>query len=458
MQLKKVLTLRTVVATSAGLTLASSSFVAAVQVAGFLAGDSAWLAILTGGILCLIAAACFSELNGMLPSAAGIRLYFSRAFNDNIALTISLFYMAVVLGVVGAESYVLANILNQVLPAVSPLLWIVAMFVIVCGMNIRGIKMAGNFQDIITYGLIASLVVMALVALVKLDFQLTTPVAPGGATALINAVAVGVFLFVGFEWVTPLAEEVTNIRLISRGMLVAVGLLSITYALFTVAMTASVPRELLVNSPTPHLVFAQTVFGGAGLAWMVGVSLASSITTFNAGLISVSRFIYASAREHVLPKLFSKISMRYFTPWVAIVTVFVAGTTISILVLLTKRYLVLVNMAAAMESVVYAFAGLAVIALRRKMPEAERPYRVWGGILIPALAVIIFTVLAFAVLFTDPLVGLYLTVGIILCWLYVSKVVPQLKHKHQTQRRAASKRRRRPTAETKETVAQLEKS
>ncbi|MGB9825554.1 MAG: APC family permease, partial [Desulfofundulus sp.] len=131
MGLKRVLTLRTVVATSAGLTLASSSFVAAVQVAGFLAGDSAWLAILTGGLLCAGAALCFSELNARLPSAAGIRLYFSRAFNDRLALTVSLLYMAVVMGVVGAESYVLACALNAALPAVPPLAWIMGMFLLV---------------------------------------------------------------------------------------------------------------------------------------------------------------------------------------------------------------------------------------------------------------------------------------------------------------------------------------
>lgn len=442
-----MLTLRTVVATSAGLTLSSATFVAAVQVAGFLAGDAAWLAILTGGLLCMTAALCFSELNGMIPSAAGIRLYFSRAFNDSMALTVSILYMVVIMGVIGAESYVLAEILNEALPAIPPMVWIIIMFLIVTTMNIIGVKLAGGFQDTITYGLMLSLTTLAFIALYKVDFQLTAPMATGGAVALVNAVAVGVFLFVGFEWVTPLAEEVTHSKIISRGMMLAIGILSIVYALFTVAMTSIVPREILTASPIPQLIFAQTILGNTGVVWMVVLTLAASITTFNAGLISVSRFMYASAREHILPPVFSKVSMRYFTPWVAILTLFVIGIIISTVVLLTQRYLVLVNMAAAMESIIYALAGLAIIMLRKKMPDAKRPYRVPGGYIIPGISVIVFSMLALAIFFTFPMVLLYLVLGLLICTWYVRYVVPVIKQKHQA-KKGASRRRRRPVVQT----------
>ncbi|OAT82247.1 APC family permease [Desulfotomaculum copahuensis] len=444
MKLKRVLTLRTIVSTSAGLTLASSSFIAAVQVAGFLAGDSAWIAILIGGLLCLAGAACFSELNGRLPSAAGIRLYFSRAFNDRLALVVSLLYMAVIMGVVGAESYVLGNVLTMAVPAVSPLVWIVIMLVAATLLNLRGIKIAGAFQDIITYGLIVSLLVLSFLALNRVGFHLTTPLSPGGAGNLISAVAVGVFLYVGFEWVTPLAEEVTDSRLISRGMLLAVGILSVVYALFTVAMTATAPRTELLASPAPQMVFARHLLGEPGVIWMVAVSLAASATTFNAGLISVSRFVYASAREHVLPPVFSRVSTIFFTPWVAIAGVFAVGLSVSLAVVLTRHYLVLVNLAAAMESIVYALAGLAVLRLRKKNPAAHSPYRVRGGMFIPVMTALVFAGLAVAVALTNIWVGGYLLAGVLLSWWYVSYVVPRIKQKYQVRRPA---RRRRPAAE-----------
>ncbi|MDF9409797.1 APC family permease [Pelotomaculum isophthalicicum JI] len=445
MQLKRVLTLRTVVATSAGLTLATSTFVAAVQVAGYVLGDTAWIAILTGGILCFLAAACFSELNGLLPTANGIRLYFSRAFNDQVSLTISILYMSIVIvGVVGAESYVLSRTLSEVFPAVPPYSWVVLLLLLVTVMNLRGVKIAGVFQDVITYGLLASLVAISLVALYKVNFQLNAPFAPGGASGLINAVALGVFLFVGFEWVTPLAEEVIQVKQISRGMMIALGFLSVAYAVFTVAMTAVVPKDVLAASAAPHMLFARAILGGPGAAWMVALSLAASVTTYNAGMISVSRFMYASAREHVLPAVFSRVSMRFFTPWVSVVVLFFIAMTVAAVTLLTHRYLVLLELAAAMESIVYVLAGLAVISLRRKMPDQPRPYRIKGGLVIPVLTVMVFALLAIAVLSADMWALIDLAAAFLVCLIYVNTAVPYLKKKYEARKPAA--RRRPPRA------------
>ncbi|MDD4169140.1 MAG: APC family permease [Desulfotomaculaceae bacterium] len=441
MQLKRVLTLRTVVATSAGLTLASSTFVAAVQVASYVLGDTAWIAILSGGVLCFLAAACFSELNGLLPSAAGIRLYFGRAFNNQVALTVSLLYMLiVVIGVLGAESYVLARVINEVFPGVQPFFWIVLLMFLVTVINIRGIKIAGHFQDVVTYGLIVSLVAFALIAFNRADFQLTAPFTPGSASGLINAIALGVFLFVGFEWVTPLAEEVTQVKQISQGMMIAIGILSVTYAAFTVAMTAVVPKEALAATAAPQMLFARSVLGEPGAAWMALVSLGASFTTFNAGIISVSRFMYASAREQVLPAIFSRLSPRFFTPWVSIITLFIVAVTVAGIISLTHQYLVLVELAAVMESIVYALVGLSVISLRRRMPDQPRPYRVKWGYVIPTLTIVVFTFLAAAVLETNRMALFILIIAFLFCLVYVNTAVPYLKKKHG-QRKRSSRRR-----------------
>lgn len=454
LQLKRVLTLRTVVATSAGLTLATSSFVAAIQVAGYLAGDSAWLSILVSGVLCLLAGACFSELNSVLPTASGIRLYLGKAFGDKVALTFSILYMLVVMGVVGAESFVLSKTLNFAVPQIAPLIWITVMLIAVTLMNIRGIKIAGNFQDILTYGLIASMIVMSLLGLNKVDFHLAAPLATGGGLNFIQAVAVGIFLFVGFEWVTPLAEEVTDYKLISNGMFIAVGAVCIVFALFTVAMTANVPVAELAKSPIPHVLFAQKVLGQAGVIWILLMSLAASITTFNAGLLSVSRFFYATAREHALPPVFSKISMKYMTPWVSVISVFVVGYVVSLGILFTGKYLILVNMAAATECLIYVFSAAALIVLRKKMADAPRSFKVPFGLVIPVLTMIIFSVLAVMVIATDLVMTVWMAAGLVIIGLYVVAVVPRIKEKYKA-KQSSRKRRNRPVKNEVKTVTEV---
>ena len=440
MPLKRVLTLRTVVATSAGIPLATSSFVAAAQVAGFLAGNSAWLSILVSGVLCLLAAACFSELNSILPSAAGIRLFLGKAFGEKVALTFCLLYMVLLLVVVGAESFILSKTLSYSVPQVAPVIWITVMLVAVTLMNIRGIKVAGNFQDIVTYGVIVSTLLISIWGLKMVHFHLTLPLATGGATGFIQAVAVGVFLFVGFEWVTPLAEEVTESKIIAHGMFITVGIVCIVYALFTAAMMANVPRGMLLNSPIPQVLLAKKVLGGVGLVWILLVSLACSFGTFNAGLLSVSRFFYATAREHALPPVFSRISMRFMTPWVAVIAVFAIGYISSLLILYTGRYLVVVDMAAVSECVIFALSAAALIVLRKKMADAPRAFKVPFGPLIPALTILIFTLLAVMTVITDPAIGYWMAAGLVVIGLYVVLVVPRMKERYKVKRSPRARR------------------
>jgi amino acid transporter len=150
--------------------------------------------------------------------------------------------------------------------------------------------------------------------------------------------------------------------------------------------------------------------------------------------------MYASAREHVLPAVFSKISLRYFTPWVSIITLFFIGLLASGLTLLTDRYQVLVGLAAAMESIVYTMAGLSVISLRRRMPQQERPYLIKGGYLIPAVTALVFSLLAVAVLASDLSALLYMAVAFVIVLVYVKTVVPRIKKKYEASKPAARRR------------------
>ena len=68
--LRRALGLRTVVSTSTGLAFAALEYLAAAGLVVYVAGDSAWIAVGTAGLLALVAWACFSELNGMFPTAA----------------------------------------------------------------------------------------------------------------------------------------------------------------------------------------------------------------------------------------------------------------------------------------------------------------------------------------------------------------------------------------------------
>src|SRR5437588_10424165 len=91
--LRRVLKFRTVVSTSTGLAYAAISFLGCVQLASLVGGDSGWIAIVIAGLLAVLAALCYSELNALYPTAAGVRLYLQESLNENFSLIITFGYM-----------------------------------------------------------------------------------------------------------------------------------------------------------------------------------------------------------------------------------------------------------------------------------------------------------------------------------------------------------------------------
>jgi amino acid transporter len=456
--LKRSIGIRTVVSTSAGLTFASSTFLVVVQVACYLAGDSAWIAIAIAGGLCALAAAAFSELNGLWPSVNGIRLYIYRAFGEKVSLVVALTYMSVVTLVVGTEAYVLSHVLTDAVPAIAAPYWIFLMLTLATIVNFRGIKVAGTFQDVITYSVVVSIVTMSVLALAHAHFHVPQPLHTGGAGQVFQAVGVAIFLFVGFEWVTPLADEVKSTNAIPVGMFIALAMLVLVYGLIATAMFSVFSGSgkdvlfgtLATRQPIPHLLFAKAVFGPTGRWWMVITSIFMSLTTFNAGLISVSRFIYGMARDNVLPKSLANISVRFNTPDRAVFLVYVIALAVSAIVYVTQRFVLLVNLAAAAESFIYAFAAACVVILRVKEQNSDRPYRMWGGKALPAITAVLFAVIGVGV-FAQPGVeywgaGVLLAAVVVAWWCYIHFVaLPKLqKMRAEAAAKRSSRRPSRP--------------
>src|SRR5579859_5940361 len=458
--LRRVLKFRTVVSTSTGLAYAAISFLGCVQIASLVGGDSGWIAVVLAGLLALLAAFCFAELNALYPTAAAIRLYMKEAFNDNFSLVITFGYLLTVVAAIAADSYIVGQAITYTLglPNWASLIWILALLGLAMGANLRGIKIAGWLQDITTYALLAFAIGISLIALAKNGFQVHNPFdALFHPDALVNAVAVGVFVFSAFEWVTPLSEEIADIRLIPRGMFIALALLGISYALFTLAAGAllNVHSPAIFNSPIPQMLLSKAALGQVGIWLMLLATLLTAVMTFNGGFATASRFLYAAAREDTLPQLFARISVAFAVPYFAVIFLAASSAAIAVIIFLTGQFNVLILFGAVLEALIYTVAGLCVLRLRRKRSEAERSFRIKGGWTIPVLTIIIFGALAILAslgIGSNILPGLPLIISIgvfLISTLYVLLVVPRLKAAAQARR--AARVRRRPTREATST-------
>ena len=443
----------TATATSAGLAFAAIDYLGVVSVMAYAPGSSGVLAIFFGGLLVLLVAAVFSELNGLYPTAAGIRIYLGRALGNRTALTVTFTYMTTVVLVIAADAFLIGAALRHVLHEPAPLayLWIVVLLGIATAANLRGVVLAGWVQTIVTYVVLVSTVVISIIAVFHVGGAFKKPLNLFGTSSFsgIQAIAFALFLFAAFEWVTTAAEEARRPQVITRALFCAPILIWIASSLFLVALAHLVPFSHLHHSAYPQLLLGQAALGTLGEIWMLAITVLTALNTFNGGFLVASRFIYAAAREGNLPRGFARLNLAA-VPWMAVSTLAIVSAVLAAVIFATGQWLLLVAVGATLEAGIYALASLSMLILRR-VETRDRPFRVIAGKPLATAGFVIFTLLALATGLADPKASGHFSlapIGVIALLagtsaLYVRFGLPRVRAAHAA-RQATSSPRRRP--------------
>jgi amino acid transporter len=391
-------------ATSAGLAFAAIDYLGVVSVLAYAPGATAAVAILVGGILVVLVAGIFSELNGLYPTAAGIRLYLGRAVGSRTALSVTFSYMTTVVLVIAADAFLIGAAIRHVLHEPSGLayVWIAALLGLALTANLRGVRLAGGIQTLVTYTVLSGTAVLSLIALLHVGGAFRRPfdLFGKGAFSGIQAVAFALFLYAAFEWVTTTAEEARTPRVITRALFIAPALIWVVSTLLALALTHLVAFSALHHSAYPQLLLGKAALGRVGELWMLSLTVLTALNTFNGGFLVASRFIYAAAREGTLPRQFASLNMRA-VPWLAVTALACASALVAAAVFASGEWLLLVAVGAAIESAIYALGSLSLLILRRRETR-ERPFRLAAGRPLAAVGVVLFSALFLATGFSDP--------------------------------------------------------
>jgi len=452
-RLRRSIGTATATATSAGLAFAAFDYLGVVSVLAYAPGASAALAILVGGVLVLLVSGIFAELNGLYPTAAGIRLYLGRALGNRTALSVTLTYMTTVVLVIAADAFLIGAAVRHVLgePRALAYVWIVALLGLALASNLKGVRLAGWVQTIVTYTVLTGTAVLSVIAAAHSGRTFHRPfdLFGKGAFSGVQAVAFALFLYAAFEWVTTTAEEARRPAVITRALFIAPVAIWLVTTLFALAMTHLLPFSEVHHSAYPQLLLGNAALGTVGELWMLALTLLTALNTFNGGFLVASRFIYAAAREGNLPRQFALLNLNA-VPWLAVVTLACTSAVIAAVVFATGGWLTLVAVGAAIEAGIYALASVCLLILRRKETR-ERPFRLVAGRPLATFGAVLFSVLFLVTGFSDPRnanrfsvapIAIILGLGALSC-VYVMVFVPRLRAAAAA-RAAARPARRRP--------------
>ena len=377
------------------------------------------------GVLTLFGALTNAEIASMIPETGGQYIYFERMYGPFFAFLYGwAVFVVMQCGSIAAVAYVFAEYATQfvALPEFSagvaawsfhlPLIGDVAplkeigtkglaaaLIILLTGINYVGVRFGGLVQNIFTIAKLAAMLLLVLGAFLLPTggavANFTTPSADIHLSGLalvagIAAALQGAFwAYDGWNKLTYIAGEVKEPqRNIPLGLLWGMLIVTAIYLLMNVAYAYVLPIDQMAQSKLVAADVADKCFAGGG-RWIAAAVMISTFGTTNAIILATARVYFSMARMNVFPRALGHVHPRFHTPAASLV---VQGLW-SALLLLSGTFDTLTDMLIFVSWVFYAAGAYGVFVLRRKAPDAPRPYKVPGYPVVPWIFI------AFAVLY-----------------------------------------------------------
>jgi amino acid transporter len=369
------------ISTAAGLVIGQLTFVTIGFGIGTM-GPAFVVAMLAALVVSFLQAFSFSELSMMYPRAGSIFDYVAAGLGPVLGIMAAFAGYVMIAVFSGSAELQVAGLLirDTLIGGTEWWIWALAMAAVLAAINIIGIRWYGFFDVAITAVLIAMMVVVGIVGLAGAG-QGEPVTGWAGSTwpsigSFASFVALAFFLYIGFEYVCPLVEEIRNPRRsIPLAMFIGLAIVFSAHALFGLAASRWVPLDQLAGSPTPHVLFADTIFGGAG-KWVIGIiGLTASLSSMNSLYAAAPRILYGMGKDGYLPRIFSWVHPRFRTPTFSIVFI-VAASVIPLAAGTGSRTILLFILGSVFAWIVaYMLIHLSVVSLRLRRRDLPRPFR-----------------------------------------------------------------------------------
>jgi APA family basic amino acid/polyamine antiporter len=375
---------------------------------------------LLAGVITLFGALTNAEIAAMIPETGGQYVFYERMYGPFLAFLYGWAVFAVIqTGSIAAVAYVFAEYATQfvALPGlagptadwtfhlpfigdIAPLresgvkALAAALIMALTVVNYAGVKFGGAVQNIFTVAKGAAMVALVLAAFlvpgVGHAANLTTDSAfiqPRGLAlwvALAAAMQGAFWAYDGWNKITYVAGEVKEPqRNIPRSLWVGMLVVTALYLLMNLAYAWALPVDEMARSKLVAADVAEKCVAGGG-RWIAAAVMVSTLGAANAMILASARVFVSMAWRGVFPQVLGRVHPRFHTPGAALA----AQGAWSVALVFSGTFDMLTDTLIFVSWVFYALGAYGVFVLRRKEPDAPRPYRVPGYPVVPWVFVI----------------------------------------------------------------------
>ncbi len=366
-----------------------------------------------GGMITLSGALSFGELGAMFPQAGGQYVYLREAYGAPAGFFFGwVFFWVIQCGGIAALAVGFADYAGLFLGGSfgRPLLRLSVMgldwslspgqvlaigaILVLTAVNYLGIRIGTVVQNVLTIvrlAMVAVFVIGGVVILAGRPGGLDWSRLSGGAgrfdlSAFGLALVAVLWAYDGWYSVSCTAEEVSNPRRnIPLSLLLGTFSVAVIYLLLNVIYFLALPLDRIMGVERIGEASAGALFGPRGGSILTGLIAVTIFGCLSANIIFCPRVNFAMARDGLFFSSLKDVHPRTHVPAKALV-----GQAVwSGLLCLSGKFQALIEYVVFALVLFFAASGLAVIILRHRRPDMERPYKAWGYPVVPALFVVV---------------------------------------------------------------------
>lgn len=370
MQLKPVLGPVQLVFYSVGVIIGAGVY-SVIGTAAGLAQQSLWLSFVAGACVALLTAFSYAEMTTSFPHAGAEYVYLRRALPNSDWAAFGVGLVILIGGAATASTVAVA--FGGYFKAFVDLPTGLSAFILitVCtAFNIWGLRESSWINVLFTSVEVVGLLLVIVAGFVRGD--LTEPLWAQPQPGIMPAAAILFFVYLGFEEIANLTEEVRNqARDLPRAIFFSLGVTTMLYVLVSLAVVVLAAPGELAASEAPLALAIEKVWPGAGNV-LSAIALFATANTVLITLIATSRLAFSMGRDREIPPVFGTLLSARGTPWIAAILAF----AMSVALVPIGDVKILAELSSFSALLAFLAVNVALIILRYRLPDHLRPFRV----------------------------------------------------------------------------------